>query len=400
MTQDSTPKWHGLSAHVKRKLRKPGWTGGGVAVLVIAGTAAAVATHRNDVPGQADPASVVLEFTAAEVTQPVPMALADRIEFSGALVAPDTVVVKAKVAGTLLALSVAEGGRVAAGQVIGRIDASEANSLLAERRATVASLRAPFLQAQRQHQANIGLAEQQFISETALESSRTAMEAARAQLQAAEAQLTSGRLALRETALVAPIHGLVSKRQALPGEKLSLEQPVVTIVDLSRLELAGVVASHEVGRLAEGLPVEVRIEGVAESVAGRIARIAPAVEPGTRAFGVAITLPNPQEALRAGQYAMARVMLADPAQRLTLPLEAVGRSAGQAHVWVIENGALMRRAVTTGRSDTARGRVEVLGGLAPQATVLAASFDNLREGAPARVAARPAGASASSPSPH
>jgi membrane fusion protein, multidrug efflux system len=392
MTQDAPPRRHGPSAHMTRK---PWWLGGGLAVLVVAGTAAAVATHRDDKPGEFDPASVVLEFTADEVAQPVPMALADRIEFSGALVAPDTVVVKAKVAGTLLALSVAEGGRVAAGQVIGRIDASEANSLLAERLATVASLRAPFLQAERQHQANIGLAEQKFISETALETSRAAMEAARAQLQAAEAQLTSGRLALRETALVAPIGGLVSKRQALPGEKLSVEQAVVTLVDLSRLELAGVVAAHEIGRLAEGLPVEVRIEGVAEPVAGRIARIAPAIEPGTRAVGVAITLPNPQETLRAGQYAVARVMLDDPAKRLTLPLEAVDRSAGQDHVWVIENGALMRRAVTTGRRDLARGRVEVLGGLAPQATVLAASFGNLREGARATVAARPTGTPAS-----
>jgi len=380
---------------MKRKMRKPWWMGGGVAVLVIAGTAAAVVTHRNDKPGEFDAASVVLEFTAAEVAQPVLMALADHIEFSGALVAPETVIVKAKAPGTLLALSVAEGSRVAAGQAIGRIDDSEPNSVLAERSAAVASARAQFVQAERQHQANIGLAAQQFISETALESSRATVESARAQLRAAEAQRASGRLALRETALMAPIRGLVSKRQALPGEKLSLEQPVVTIVDLSRLELAGVVATHEIGRLAEGLPVEVRVEGVAEPVTGRIARIAPAVEPGTRAVGVAVTLPNPHEALRAGQYAVARVELADPAKRLTLPLEAVGRSAGQDHVWVIENGALVRRAVTTGQRDTARGRIEVLGGLAPQATVLAASFDNLREGAPATVVAR----AASTPAP-
>jgi RND family efflux transporter MFP subunit len=373
-----------------------------VAVLVIAGTAAGVVAHRNDEPGAFDAASVVLEFTAAEVVQPVPMALADRIEFSGALVAPDTVVVKAQAPGTLLALSVAEGSRVTAGQVIGRIDDAEPNSVLAERSATVESARAQFAQAERQHLADVGLAEQKFISETALENSRTDMESARAQLRAAEAQQASGRLALRETALVTPIRGLVSKRQALPGEKLSVEQPVVTIVDLSRLELAGAVATHEVGRLAEGLPVEVRVEGVAEPVPGRIARIAPAVEPGTRAVGVAITLPNPHETLRAGQYAVARAVLADPARRMTLPLEAVVRSAGQDQVWVIENGALARRAVTTGRQDTVRGRIEVLAGLAPQATVLAASFDNLREGARATVVARPAGkpASASSAASH
>jgi hypothetical protein len=54
-------------------------------------------------------------------------------------------------------------------------------------------------------------------------------------------------------------------------------------------------------------------------------------------------------------------------------------------VWVIADGALLRRAITTGRRDAASGRVEVLTGLAPEAHVLAARFDNLREGAKAMV---------------
>jgi membrane fusion protein (multidrug efflux system) len=381
-------------------MRRPWWIGGGVAVLVIAGAAAAVVATRSGAgkAGKFDPASVVLEFTPQEVVQPQHMVLADQVEFSGALVAPGTAVVRAKAPGTLLALQVAEGSRVSAGQAIGQIDAAELNSRIAERSAAVESARAQLVQAERQHQANVGLAAQKFISETALESSNSAREAARAQLQSAQAQLATGKLGLRDTTLLAPIRGLVSKRHALPGEKLSLEQPVVTIVDLARLELAGAVGTHEVSRLAPGMPVQVRIEGVTEPVSGRIARIAPAAEPGTRSIGVTIELPNPREALRAGQYALARVVLADAAERLTLPLDAVGSNAGQDHVWVIEGGALMRRAVTTGRRDEARGRVEVLSGLAPQAAVLAARFDNLREGAKATVVARAPGPSASASS--
>jgi membrane fusion protein, multidrug efflux system len=76
----------------------------------------------------------------------------------------------------------------------------------------------------------------------------------------------------------------------------------------------------------------------------------------------------------------------------------VGSNGGQDHVWVIEGGALMRRAVTTGRRDKAGGRVEVLKGVAPGAQVLAARFDNLREGSKAVVVAKPpAVASASAP---
>jgi membrane fusion protein, multidrug efflux system len=76
------------------------------------------------------------------------------------------------------------------------------------------------------------------------------------------------------------------------------------------------------------MPVQVQVEGVTQPVAGRIARIAPAAEPGTRSIGVTIELPNPQERLRAGQYALARV-LADDTERLTLPAAAVGSTAGR-----------------------------------------------------------------------
>jgi len=150
-----------------------------------------------------------------------------------------------------------------------------------------------------------------------------------------------------------------------------------------------------VGALSAGMAVQVRVEGMEQPVAGKLARIAPAAEPGTRSIGVTIALDNPKEILRAGQYAMARVQLSDAQQRLSLPLPAVGNTSGQDHVWVIENGALLRRAVTLGRRDEASGRVEVLTGVDARAQVLAAKFDNLREGAKAQVVAPKAAAVAS-----
>jgi len=102
---------------------------------------------------------------------------------------------------------------------------------------------------------------------------------------------------------------------------------------------------------------------------------------------VTIELPNAKEVLRAGQYALARATLADDTDRLTVPVAAVGNTSGQDHVWVIENGTLARRAVMLGRRDPREGRVEVLQGVTPQSMVLAARFENLREGAKAQVVA-------------
>ena len=47
----------------------------------------------------------------------------------------------------------------------------------------------------------------------------------------------------------------------------------------------------------------------------------------------------------------------------------------------------MRRIVITGRRDTAGGRVEVRQGLSADTQVLAARFDTLKEGAPAKIVA-------------
>ena len=333
---------------------------------------------------------VPLEFTSREVVQPSLAAMPHRIEFSGPLVAPATAVVRTRAAGTLLSLQVGEGSRVKPGQRLGTLDLAELASRVAERTAMLASARAQLAQAERTHASNQRLADQQFISPIALQSSRSALETARAQMRAARAQLDTLRVGLRDAALVAPIGGVVAKRHVVPGEKLSPEQPVLTIVDLARLELAGSVGTHDVSRLAPGMAVQVRIEGHGEEVTGTLARIAPAAEPGTRSIGVTIELANAKETFRAGQYALARVVLADPAQRLTVPVTAVGSSAGQHHVWVIENGALVRRAITVGRRDEREGRVEVLHGLAAGHQVLAARFDTLREGAKAVVVARAA----------
>jgi membrane fusion protein, multidrug efflux system len=73
---------------------------------------------------------------------------------------------------------------------------------------------------------------------------------------------------------------------------------------------------------------------------------------------------------------------------VTVPSGAVGQASGQDFVWAIEKGALVRRIIVTGRRDAASGRVEVVKGLGLDAQILAVRFDNLKEGAPAKVVAQ------------
>ena len=363
-------------------------------VLVVSAVAGAVwITQRGSwgSPQAAKPAagaaSAPLDFRGNEVLRPVFAPLPQSIEFSGPLVAPNSAVLRAKASGTLLSLDVVEGARVRAGQLLGRIEMADLASRLDERGANLESARATVLQAERSHASNERLATQNFISGAALDNSRATLDTARAALAAAQAALSTTQVSQRDASLIAPIAGIVAKRHVLPGEKVAVEQQVLTLVDLARLELAGNVGTHEVARLAPGMAVQIQVEGLDAALPGRVARIAPAAEAGTRSIGVVVVLGNLDERLRAGQYAMARVVLPDDQRRLVVPLTAVGSTSGQPHVWLIAKGLLLRRAVTLGRRDEAGGRVEVLSGLGTDDQLLATRFDNLREGAPARVLA-------------
>jgi membrane fusion protein (multidrug efflux system) len=343
---------------------------------------------KGEPKAEPQPPEKPLEFGAHELTQPVQAMLSDSIPLAGPLVAPSSAVVRARVGGRLTSLRVVEGQRVRAGEVLGQIEMADLGSRVAERSALVDAAQSSLSQAERAHAQNERLAAQSFISGSALDTSRAAVQAAKAQVDAAQAALATTRSAARDANVVAPIAGIVAKRQALPGEMVSAEQTLFTLVDLAKLEVAGTVGTHEVSRLSVGMPVAVRIEGHPAAVQGRLVRIAPAAEPGTRAIGVTVGLDNPKEQFRAGQYATATVTLADAVPRWVIPLAAVGSTSGQNHVWTLHDGRLQRRAVTLGRRDEASGRVEVLDGLPSGARILAARFDNLREGAPATVVAQ------------
>jgi multidrug efflux pump subunit AcrA (membrane-fusion protein) len=136
------------------------------------------------------------------------------------------------------------------------------------------------------------------------------------------------------------------------------------------------------------MTVDLAVDGFGErKFTGRIERINPATEPGTRAILVFVGIPNPNMELRGGMFATGRIALAASAPVTSLPAGAVRTEAGQTFVWAIEDGKLVKRMIVIGRRDEESGRVEVKTALPATTKVLAARFENLKEGAPALVKA-------------
>jgi RND family efflux transporter MFP subunit len=363
-----------------------------VILLIVAALGVAVAQRAAKRAAENAPRKapvVALEFTPADIAYVEARPLARWLPVSGTLQPVRQATVKAKVAGDVLAVTVREGERVRAGQVLARIDTTDLEARLADRVGALESAKAQLALAEKTRAMNVRLLNDRFISQNAFDSAESSFNVARGNVKSAEAQVQLARNALKDAVAVAPLSGSVSKRHVQPGEKVAIEAPLVTVVDLADLEVQALVPANDVPELAPGMAVRFTVDGFGERIfEGRIERINPSTEPGTRAILVYVSLPNSDASLRSGMFATGRIALAASAPMPTLPVAAVRVEAGQSYVWVIDQGKLTRRIVSVGRRDEASGRVELRTALPPGLPVLAARFDNLKDGAPALVKAR------------
>ncbi|MCC7327030.1 MAG: efflux RND transporter periplasmic adaptor subunit [Burkholderiales bacterium] len=331
---------------------------------------------------------VTLEFGPADLASVETRTLSRWLPVSGTMRPVHQATVKSKVSGDVREITVREGDAVKEGQLLIKVDTADLDARLLERQGQLQSAKAQLALAEKTLATNRKLLQQNFISRTAFDSSESNMNVTRGSVVSAEAQVRLAQNALKDAVVHAPLSGIVAKRHVQPGEKVAFDAPLVTIVRLKEIELQALVPAIDIPELKVGMSVDLTVDGFGErSFKGRIERINPATEPGTRAIMVFVGIPNPDDELRGGMFATGRIALASSAPVASLPAGAVRSEAGQTFVWAIEDGKLVRRMVVTGRRDEESGRVEIKTALPATLRVLATRFENLKEGAPALVKA-------------
>jgi RND family efflux transporter MFP subunit len=339
-------------------------------------------------------ATGALEFMASDVAVVAPQPMTRTIPLTGTLRPVNQTLVKSKVAGELREVLVREGMAVRRGQPVARIDTTEYEWRVKEREGQLKSAASQVDQAQRTLENTRQLHEKGFVSRSALDGAQSGWEVAVGNRDAATAQLTLARKTLADAVMTAPMDGTVAERFAQPGEKVAVDGRILSIIDLSRMEIEAPVPASQIASVKVGQPVELRIEGVAEPQVGHIARVSPSTQAGTRSVPVYIALDNRDPSVRAGLFAQGSLAVETRENVLTVPVSAVRDAGARTFVYAIADGKLIERDVRLGLRDESApsagggtGVVEVVAGLEAGMQVVVANLGALRAGAPARVVA-------------
>ncbi|NHZ80131.1 efflux RND transporter periplasmic adaptor subunit [Massilia sp. CCM 8695] len=387
------------SAPAQPILRKPRWRAPALGVLIVAlgaggwfvlqarQPAAASAAKGAD----AKKAAPVYELARADVAAIAAGELSVNMPLSGSLAPLTQATVKSKVSGQVLETTVQEGMNVAAGQVLARLDQADQKARLAQQQAALDEANARLSMATKNNANSAALLAQKYISQNAYDTTDNSVALARASVRAAQAQVELARIAVNDTVIRAPLAGVVSKRHAQAGDKLSPDMPAFSIVNLQRLTLEAQVPASDIPRVKIGQEVQFRVDGYpGRTFLGKVARINPTAETGSRGMLVYISVDNADSALRGGMFAKGSITTQKSALRPLLPLAALRKDQDLDVVYVVESGKVVVRPVTLGLRNDDEGMVEVTNGLEHGARVITARLDAVKPGSQVKLSEPPA----------
>jgi membrane fusion protein (multidrug efflux system) len=306
---------------------------------------------------------------------------------SGTLAPEREATIRAELQAPVVETLVEQGQRVAAGQLLLRLDDSAIRDQLLSGRSGVTTAQANLTVAQHEEERNDALLKAGAIAERMVEQSHAQVTAARAQLATAQAQLASAEKQSANTRIAAPFAGIVSARSVSAGDVVSAGTALITVVDPSTMRLEASVPADALAAVRLGAPVDFTVTGYPNRhFTGRVTRINPIADPATRQVRIIASLPNNGGTLVGGLFAEGRVS-SESHRAPIVPQSAVDERGLRPSVVQLKGGRTAKAEVTLGLRDAASETVEITQGLTPGDTVLLGAARGISAGTPVRVSA-------------
>jgi RND family efflux transporter MFP subunit len=318
------------------------------------------------------------------------MPFGETVTANGTLAAYDQSTASAKVAGRLSAISVDLGSVVRRGQIVAQVEVSDyrlrvqqAEASLAQARArvglspdgkddtvnpeqtgTVRQARAVMDEAKVSRERAAKLVQQGIVARSEFDTVDAAYKVALSRYQDAieeirnrqalvaqrRSELALARQQLADTAVYAPLDGIVQQKRASIGEYLAAGAPVVDIVRMNPLRLQAEVPERDAGTVRFGQNVRVTVAGDPNVYVGQIKRLSPVITAQNRMLMVEADVQN-NGGLRPGSFAKAEIVTNDAKMAITVPNSSIVTFAGIEKVIVVQNGKALEKPVTTGRRN-------------------------------------------------
>lgn len=325
--------------------------------------------------------AAVVQLAPYEVQEMAPTRLTETLKITGSLAPARQLLLTSEISAKVTEVAGRPGEAVTQGQALVTFDSDTLQDQLYQAIATSQATRVQLDQAQTDLARTESLIDRGLQAANTLDRARSTLDQLVASLAAQETLVATARRALTRATVVAPFDGVISARNVEPGEVAAPGAPLMTLVDMTSLEVEATAPVSYAPRLMPGLAVDVTVEGFGgRAFRGRLERLSPIAIEGSRMLPLFVSLENETGELRGGMFATGRIVLEAREAGLAVPVAALRRDADGTFVVTIENGHATRRAVTVGRDWDGGSLVEIDAGLAPGDLVAIAPLPELSPG--------------------
>jgi multidrug efflux system membrane fusion protein len=323
--------------------------------------------------------------TAVETTHAAAIPMSAGVRYSASVEPGAQISVAFRIGGYVESVRVEEGDRVARGAVLASIRQSDYREKLGQAAAARSEAEAGLAQSKLDLDRARTLFAANALTKPELDSAIARFDMNRARVESGRAAAGEANLALRDTALIAPISGVILRRNVERGD---LGQPgavAFTLADTSSVKVKFGVPDTMINSIRIGTPIGITTESMPDQTfAGSVSRISPSADPKSRAFEVELQIANPRGELKPGMVASLEINRGG-ANTLAIPLAAVIRAmaADQYAVYVVESGKVKAQIVDLG--DPIGNLVAVRAGLNGGEQIVVSGPALLTEGQSVRV---------------
>jgi HlyD family secretion protein len=190
-----------------------------------------------------------------------------------------------------------------------------------------------------------------------------ALKTANGQLSAANGKYLGAKALLSYSEIRSPINGVITDRPLYPGELAAANQPILTVMDTSRLIAKAHIAGHEAALLKVGNPAEIKVPGVEEPVKAKLTLVSPALDPGSTTVEVWVEASKPPVELKPGMTVEISVTAKTAKDALIVPASAVFKVPEAGEVVLVAGSDEHAHQTTVQTGIRNREFVQILSGL-------------------------------------